>query len=405
MYFYYERRLLIKVILVCLFELFLKTIKNSSKRQNGSPSVLKKNEIIVIMKIEKVFYKEGFMKVTIQDVAKEAGVSITTVSRVINKNYPVKEETKKKVEEAIQKLNFTPNPLARGLIINQTLTVGVLVPGIANLFFPAVIKGIEKHLKKKGFTLFLCDTEGNPQEEKKMVKTLLDRRVDGLIVMDPRKENIDNGFFEGVAKEHPLILINGEHKGVRCNFILSDQEMGTYEALRYLIQLGHKKIAFLRGGNSYSYDLKEEVYLEVMKQSHKTVEEDSILLIQEGNSMESVNMSRQVVYERLQRPDPPTALFACNDWMALGAIQGAKEAGQKVPQDLSIIGFDNTLMAELSSPRLTTIEQNMYELGKTAAHRLLTIMKQEQEDVVYQKITIPTQLIIRESTNQYRKKG
>ncbi|NLK97318.1 MAG: LacI family transcriptional regulator, partial [Epulopiscium sp.] len=204
-------------------------------------------------------------KPTIADVAKYAGVSITTVSRVINNNYPVKEETRQKVEEAIKELNFKPNYLARSLIGKSTHTIGVIVPSITNLFFPVVVKGIEKVCSQKAFSLFLCDTDGKEESERIQMQNLLEKQVDGVLVIDPRYENIENGFYEECAKKIPLVLINGYHRGIRCNFVLNDQEMGALQALEYLIKLGHRDIAFLRAKNSYSYDIKEQIYYETLQ--------------------------------------------------------------------------------------------------------------------------------------------
>lgn len=335
------------------------------------------------------------MKPTIEDVAKEAGVSITTVSRVINNNYPVAQKTRKKVEDAIKKLDFTPNYLARGLIQKKTHTIGVLVPSITNLFFPAVVKGIERKFKDLGFTLFLCNTEGTAKEEKKHIKTLMERQVDGIIMIDPRTENIKNGYLEKITKEIPLVLVNGYHKGIRCNFVMNDQEMGTAGALEYLIELGHENIAFLRGAHSYSYDLKEEVYDEVLKKHQLPIKKENILIVEEGNSIETVDLSMEEVKKRLQENHPPTAIFACNDWMATGALNAAALLHISVPKQLSVIGYDNIVISALSHPKLTTVDQNMATLGETSADLLFEIIENENKDP--KKIILNTTLIKRGS--------
>lgn len=336
-------------------------------------------------------------KVTIQDVAKEAGVSITTVSRVINKNYPVKEATKIRVEQAIKKLDFSPNLLARGLINNQTYTIGVVVPSIANLFFPTVIKGIEHYMKSKGYTILLSDSEGNPKEEKKLIQTLMDRRVDGIIIMDPRNENIKNGYLEEVTEKIPLVVINGYSKGIRCHFVLNDQEMGTYEALEYLVEAGHHNIAFLRGKASYSYDLKEQVYYDVYKRFGLSLNKENLLCIEDGNSIQTADLSTEKVMDRLNKANPPTAIFACNDTMAVGTLNAAKKIGLKVPEDISIIGYDNTMISEMTEPKLTTVDQNMYQLGQKAAKRLREIIKKEDDSFI--KIVLENKLIKRETVS------
>lgn len=348
--------------------------------------------------------RKGFLKrgenmekkpVTINDVAKEAGVSITTVSRVINKNYPVKESTRIKVEKAIKALDFTPNMLARGLIRNKTYTIGVIVPSIANLFFPTVVKGIEHYMKEHKYTILLSDTEGNAGEEKKVVTTLLERKVDGIIVIDPRKENILSGYYEKITKQIPLVVINGYADNVKCHFVLNDQSMGTHDALNYLMECKHKNIAFLRGRDSYSYDIKEQVYYDIHEKNQQIINRDNILVIEDGNSIETADLSMEAVMERLSKKNPPTAIFACNDTMAVGAMNGIKKMGLKVPQDISVIGYDNTMISELTEPKLTTVDQNMYDLGLRAARRLREVIDNPKEGFL--RIVLENNLIKRES--------
>lgn len=341
-------------------------------------------------------------KITIQDVADIAGVSITTVSRVINKNYPVKESTRLKVEKAIEELKFRPNMLARGLINNKTFTIGVIVPSIANLFFPGVIKGIENKAKEWGYTLFLSDSEGNPKEEKRLLAKLIDRQVDGIIMIDPRKQNIQDGYLEEVTKNIPLVVINGYSKGVRCHFVLNDQEMGTYGALQELIKEGHKKIAFLRGKDSYSYDIKEHIYYDLLQKEEILIRKDNILVIEDGNSTETADLSMEAVMKRMGEKSAPTAIFACNDNMAVGALNGVRKLGLRVPEDVSIIGYDNTMISQLTEPKLTTVDQNMFLLGQKAADRLQEVMSNKEES--YTKIVLENKLIRRGTVGKAKDK-
>lgn len=341
------------------------------------------------------------MKPTIEDVAREAGVSITTVSRVLNNNYPVRESTRKKVEKAISKLNFTPNSLARGLIQKKTNTIGVIVPSITNLFFPEVVKGIERCIRQSDYTLFLCETKEDPKDEKLHVERLKERQVDGVIIIDPTLENIKNGFFEQVTQEMPFILVNGYHRGVRCNFVLTDEEMGTLEALNYLLELGHRNIAFLRGEQSYSYDLKEEVFIRVMEQHNIEIIPENIIKIKTGNSLATVDLSREAVKKRLLGGNRPTAIFCCNDWMATGAIHGAKQLGLGIPDDFSVIGFDNIVISQLSEPKLTTVDQGMFQLGQGAAQLLLEVIEGKKEKGCLKKIILETKLVKRDSCKKW----
>lgn len=334
----------------------------------------------------------AYMNVTIQDVAKEAGVSITTVSRVINNNYPVKKETREKVEKIIEEMNFTPNSLARGLIKKKTDTVGILVPSITNIFFPLVINGIEHFMEKKGYTLIMCDTKDR-KTEMRQLRNLTERRVDGIISIDPSASIIKKGIYE--ALEIPLVIINGYNKDIKCNFVINNQEMGVIEALEYLIKLGHKKIAFLRGKNSYSYDLKEEQFYKTLRNNNIEVNNEYIIIVDIGNGIETVDLSMEATLDIMSKDNPPTAILACNDWMALGALHACQKLSIKVPQEVSIIGYDNIIISQMSEPKLTTIDQNMYKLGDLAAKILYENI--EKQNHTYQKIILDTKLVIRDS--------
>ncbi|AGK95748.1 LacI family DNA-binding transcriptional regulator [Clostridium pasteurianum] len=339
------------------------------------------------------------MKINIKDVAKEANVSMTTVSRVINNNYPVKSETRKRVEKAIKKLNFSPNILARSLVNQNTKTIGVVTPSINNLFFPTVIKGIEGILRKNEYSIYLCDTDDKPEEEIDYIKSLLGRQVDGIISIDPKTENMDNGFYEDISKSIPLVCVNGYNEGVNCNFVLNDEASGAEQAMKYLIDLGHTDIIFIRGEKSYSYDLKEAVYKKVLKEN-KLLKNKKIINIGEGNSNDTVENTMDIIFKRLEKikDKSPIAFFTCNDLMALGVMNACKKANFNVPEDISIIGFDNILVSSLVEPKLTTVDQNMYALGENAANRILHIIRNDDKELT--KIILDTKLVIRGSCSK-----
>jgi len=334
------------------------------------------------------------MKVNIRDVAREANVSMSTVSRVINNNYPVKEETRSRVEEAVRKLNFSPNTLARSLISQNTKTIGILVPSIDNSFFPTVIKAIEHELRINGYSIYLCDTDDNATEEIKYIRSLMGRQVDGIIVIDPKTENMKNGFYETVGKDIPLVSINGYNNNIECNFVLNDEASGARQAMQYLLELGHENIILVRGKESYSYDIKEAVYNKLME-DNKLAAQKKIIDIGEGNSYDTVDGTMNIMSKELEKLKAPIAVFACNDLMALGVMNACKKLNFDVPKDVSIIGFDNICISNIVEPKLTTVDQNMYLLGQNASKMLLEIIENGNEEI--RRIELKTQLIIRNS--------
>jgi len=334
------------------------------------------------------------MKVNIRDVAREANVSMSTVSRVINNNYPVKEETRSRVEEAVKKLNFSPNTLARSLISQNTKTIGILVPSIDNSFFPTVIKAIEHELRINGYSIYLCDTDDNAIEETKYIRSLMGRQVDGIIVIDPKTENMKNGFYETVGKDIPLVSINGYNNNIECNFVLNDEASGARQAMQYLFELGHENIILVRGKESYSYDIKEAVYDKLMEDNKLTAQK-KIIDIGEGNSYDTVDGTMNIMSKELEKLKAPIAVFACNDLMALGVMNACKKMNFEVPKDVSIIGFDNICISNIVEPKLTTVDQNMYLLGQNASKMLLEIIENGNEQI--RRIELKTQLIVRNS--------
>ena len=336
------------------------------------------------------------MKSTIEDVAREAGVSITTVSRALNGNYPVKKETMERVHQAVKKLEYQPNPLARGLINKRTDTIGVVVPGLTNMFFTEVLEGIEEKAKQKGFEVLIASTKGSAEYEKSCVNKLIEKLVDGIIIIDPQTENITSGFLEDIALKLPLICVNGLHNNVNCSFIISDQEKGTWDALSYLLSLGHTHIGFIRGGESYSYDLKENICKRWAQENNCQV---NIVHVRDGNSIMVVQNTAEEIKslhkERLNIGAEVTAFFCCNDLMAVGVLNACRELNISVPEDVSIIGFDNIIMSQMTSPNLTTVDQSMKELGIRAAKAILSMV--ENKSLSMDKELVDTVLVKRES--------
>lgn len=334
------------------------------------------------------------MKANIYDVAEKAGVSISTVSRVINNNYPVKKETREKIERVIRELNYKPNEVARSLILNKTSNIGIIVPGITNPFFPTIGEEIISVLQEEGFIISLFSTQGDWEKEKNIIENIISRNIDGVIIIDPSIENIKSGYFEKISEILPLVIINGYEEDYNFNFISYDEEIATKEAFNYLYELGHRKILFLRGEKSLSYDIKEKVYMNFIES--KKLDFFEVVNVGLGNNTKVINNTKDILSKRLEKKDI-TAIFTCNDLMALGAIESAKSMNLEIPKDLSIIGFDNTLLSNHLTPKLTTIDLGTERIGKVAARKLLNIIKNDNENSNYVREVYKTRLIIRDS--------
>lgn len=339
------------------------------------------------------------MKITIVDVAKRANVSVATVSRVMNNNYPVSSKTKANVQKVIKELNFIPNLQASEVKKRKTKTIGVIVPSVENMFFPEVINGIEQYLIQKSYTLLLSFSKNNIEKEQECVRNLLSRNVAGMIVADVNTTNVESGFYDDLGKSTPIIFINGECDKEGFSHVLCDERDGAMKALHALWEKGHRDIYFIRGGSSYSYDVKESAYKEFLRNNNQSSKEH-IVYVGEGNSNQVIDVTHSIMSEKI-RKEGCSAAFCCNDLMAIGVLNACKEANINVPEAFSIIGFDNIILSKLVDPKITTIDQNMFELGNQAAKLVLETIHEEQH--ISKKIVLNATFVPRETLAQ--KKG
>ena len=328
---------------------------------------------------------------TINDVAKESGVSITTVSRVLNDNYPVKKETKEKVKKAIKKLNFRPNEMARSLINKKSSVIGILVPGLTNMFFPTIVEHIGKYIKKEGYSINLCNTLGDYNEEKNLVDKLLERQVDGIIVIDPAEENLKSYFYKKISEDKPLLIVKSLSDDYKCNVVCYDEEVGFREAFNYFIEHKHKRVAFIRGLKSISFDVREKLYKQLVKEN--SLKYENIIRVSESNSIEVIGVVEKQILHVLEGKNPPTAIFACNDLMVVGIINCCRTLKIKIPEDLCVIGCDNTQISQITYPRFPSIDLGIEEVGHRAALEILDLIKNGIS--IKKRVVLDTKLVIR----------
>ncbi len=339
----------------------------------------------------------GKKNATIVDVAKEAGVSVATVSRVVNGNYPVKPETKVAVSAAIEKLHYVPNVQARELNQRRSTTIGVVVPGLYNMFFAEVIDGIEATVRKDKYSLLLNCAQNDPEQEQACIRALVARNVAGLIVISPNTSNMQEDFYQRLAERTPLVFINGYHQIEGASYVSNDEAGGMRTALTSLRKLGHERILLVRGSHSDSYEVKEKVYRNFMEEQG-CLDENLILDIGAGNSVDTVDNTADYLLARLPEVRP-TAVCCCNDLMAVGALNACKALELSVPEDISIMGFDNISLSRYVAPKLTTMDQNMFQLGESAAALVVEKIRYGRS----KKIVLGNMLIQRESVAEVKK--
>jgi len=300
------------------------------------------------------------MSPTIRDVAKAAEVGLATVSRVLNNSGYVKPETRERVLHAAEQLGFVPNMVARSLVRKTTSTIGLVIPDITNPFFPAVTRGVEDAASEAGFTVFLCNTDNDPAMEAQDVRKLRERMVDGIIFVGTtdRRELVESLLAENV----PVVVTDRLVADLEVDSVLVDNVAGAKAACRHLLDLGHTRIAHAAGHRQTRTGQERFTgYSQALLDAGFPA--DDSLVAWGDFTTESGYRVAQVL---LGRTPHPTAIFAGNDMMAFGVLRAAQEAGISVPDDLSVIGFDDIQMAGLFRPGLTTVRQPAYDMGRVA---------------------------------------
>ncbi|MEN2769173.1 catabolite control protein A [Ornithinibacillus xuwenensis] len=330
------------------------------------------------------------MTVTIYDVAREANVSMATVSRVVNGNPNVKPTTRKKVLATIERLGYRPNAVARGLASKKTTTVGAIIPDISSIFFAELARGIEDIATMYKYNIILSNSDQNKDKELQLINTMLEKQVDGIIFMGG---NISDEHVHQFSTASVPVVLAATYDGTESiPSVNIDYEEAAYEATKYLIDKGNKKLAFVSGREDVTINqLKYQGYLRALKDASIPVVEDYII-----NGDYTYDSGMKAVEQLLKLNDKPTAVFAASDSIALGVIHGTQDLGYKVPEDLEVFGFDNTKLANMVRPTLSTVVQPMYDIGAVAMRLLTKFMN--KEEVEEKKVVLPHRLIDRNST-------
>ncbi|WP_057762211.1 LacI family DNA-binding transcriptional regulator [Cytobacillus praedii] len=324
----------------------------------------------------------------IQQVAEKAGVSVATVSRVLNHAASVSTKTRLKVEDAIKELNYEPSMLGRNLRNSESRLLLVLLPSISNPFYTEIINGIQNTAIANSYNILLCETDSNPQRENIYFNMIKNKLADGVISMDP---TVNRQKLTELAESHPVILCSEYDEGGSIPFVTIDSELAAYQAVKHLIRLGNKKIALINSDEKFLYARQRRSgYERALKEFNLPIREEWIYHTRDLEFQNGVQAMRML----LELEEKPTAIFAVSDTLAIGALKGINGSGLHVPNDLAIIGFDNISFSNMTNPTLTTVSQPMYKMGVTAANMLIMSIKGEQVE----SVVLDHDLIIREST-------
>jgi LacI family transcriptional regulator len=331
---------------------------------------------------------------TIQDVARLAGVSPITVSRVLNNSGYASEETRARVEAAVAELGYVPNTLARGLRSKRTNTLALVVTDITNPYFTLIARGVEDTASNSGYTVIFCNTDESESEEEKYLRILVQKQVDGVLLVPACSNSQSLKFLH--SNEIPFVLIDRRVPGTQADLVRSDSEQGAYNLTRHLIELGHKRIVTVTGPREVSTSLdRASGYQRAMKEA------DLADLAQVYYGSFTQDSGYQLTCTALMLNPRPTAFLGGNNFISIGIFKALRDAGFSVPDDMSVVGFDDLPASLLINPILTVAAQPAYQMGSQATDLLLKRIAHELPEAS-QEIILPTEMIVRHSSSQPR---
>ncbi|MGC9018946.1 MAG: LacI family DNA-binding transcriptional regulator [Candidatus Bipolaricaulaceae bacterium] len=328
--------------------------------------------------------------VTIRDVAARAGVSVATVSHVINGTRKVAPSTAERVCRAIEELGYQPNSLARGLRTRVTQVIGVLVSDITNPFFATLVRGVEDAARDAGYSVIICNSDEDPEKEDHYIRVLWQRRVDGLLIV-PTRDGTSPAIRDLIKKKVPFVFIDRKAKDIQADAVLSDNVNGAYQAVKHLVEHGHRRIGIVLGiPGATTTEERFAGYCLALQEAGLVVEKE--LVKWGGYRFEG---GQKAMTHLLNLSQIPTAVFSVNNQMTLGILAALRRQNVKIPQEIAVVGFDDSEWAEFMNPPLTVVAQQPYKLGYEATNLLL--YRLTHPDKPFKEIRIETILKIRGS--------
>jgi LacI family transcriptional regulator len=331
------------------------------------------------------------MDSTIKDIARKVNVSYATVSRALNNKYGVKRETREKILRAAREVDYRPNAIARGLVKKQTHSIGLIIPDITNPFFPEVARGIEAGAQEAGYSIFLCNTSWDKGREMQYANLLSQKRVDGIIVA-PVSPNV-RAFEQALGGRIPVVYVSHAPKGTESSFVMIDNVRGGFLATQHLIETGRLPVGFIGAPeDSRALDERLEGYKRALRGHGLEVQER---YIQFGDFRRETGY--RIIQRMIDEKTQPRGVFGENDLLALGVMQGARERGLDIPDQLAVVGFDDIPLASFPEIQLSTISQPKYEMGRIAVEILLDRLHPGDTAQPPRRVVLEPELIIRRS--------
>lgn len=330
-------------------------------------------------------------RVTMEDIAERADVSINTVSRALNDKPDINDQTKKEILRIADELNYQPNRFAQGLRSSKTSTLGVIVADILNPFFSALLKGIEQAAREEGYSIIVQDSDENYENEKSAVQTTMSEQVDGLLIT-PVQTN-QGTIVDLKQSELPFVLLGRYFDDLDTHYVVTDDVQGAKSATNHLIEKGHERIAMVNGPTHISSSRERlQGYLSTMEE-HELSVNNSFMLNNNVTIDDGYEAGRAVISSAPR----PTAVLCYSDFVAIGIIKVARDAGLKIPEELAVVGYDDVFFSTCLEVPLTTVRIPKKKLGKRAFHVLKALIDGERDTSNLQQVKLETELLIRKS--------
>lgn len=330
--------------------------------------------------------------ITIKDIARELGISPSTVSRALKDHPDISQATRDAVNELADRWNYRPNPIALSLKSGSSKTIGVIIPDVVHYFFSTVISGIEDVLYKRDYNMILCQSNELMEQEVKNIRTLLSSRVDGIMASVTKTTREFGHYRNIIDKNIPLVFFDRAAEDLKTDSVVIDDETGAYKAVNHLLRMGKKRIIHLSGPPQLAIARnRRNGFMKAMKEYRLTPSEDDIV------KCDDIETAEKIIPELLKRSPQPDAFFAVNDLTAAQTLMIIKQHGLRIPEDIAVVGFTNSQIATLTDPGLTSVDQKGYEMGQIAATLLLERIENPRKPL--QNKVITSELVIRGSSS------
>ncbi len=334
-------------------------------------------------------------QITIKDIAKELGVSPSTVSRALKDHPDISLSTRKKVKTLAEEYGYKPNAIALSLLQSKTNIIGVIIPELVHFFFSSVISGIEEVAFKNGYQVMICQSNESIERERENVQTMINGRVDGVLI-SISKETKEFGHLKVLDKSGiPMVFFDRASEEVQSHKVMIDDEEGAFAVVNHLIQNGFSRILHLAGPENLEISQKRLAGYKRALELNKLEYLDELVHV-----CDSYELALALTPQLIGGGNGPDAIFAVNDMTAVGAMKAVQHAGLRIPNDIAVAGFTNEMISSIITPSLTSVEQHGFQMGQEAMKLLLKRFQTKFEDFIPETLIIPSTLIVRESTKK-----